>query len=82
MKVAPFTGLKCAFSRCHFAPATEGVIGSVVGQRASGEAHVERGGTQGEALTGCELTFHTASLLAPRMHAFTAGADHEGGAFS
>ena len=82
MKVAPFTGLKCAFSRCHFAPATEGVIGSVVGQRASGEAHVERGGTQGEALTGCELTFHTASLLAPRMRVFRAGADREGGAFS
>ena len=47
LAVALIIRSKRAFSRCQLTPATEGVIGSVVGQRVSGEAHAERRGTQG-----------------------------------
>lgn len=49
---------------------------------AQSEALAEGRGTQGQALTRCERTFHTASLVAPRIRVFTAGGDHEGGVFS
>ena len=42
LAVALIIRSKRAFSRCQFTPATEGFIGSVVGQRVSGEAHAER----------------------------------------
>ena len=82
LALASFIRSKGAFSACQTAPATEGV-GRISGRAsASSEAHAEHGGTQGEALTGCERTIHTASLVAPHMRVFYAGGDREGAAFS
>lgn len=67
LAVAPIMRSKGAFSLCNFSPATEMESDNAGRASAQSEAHAECRGTQGEALTGCERTIHTASLISPRM---------------
>ena len=81
LAVAPIMRSKGAFSLCNFAPATEKESDNAGWALAQSDAHAECRGTQGEALTGCERTIHTASLISPHMRVFIARGDREGGVF-